>query len=142
MVVYFVAGSKFRPNRLLRMARYQVIHDFHFFFFSVFFKILLERPEDRLVEADWDQFHCLLTEMLHRVPCMKDAVLLRLCNAPETFTPDNKYIVGEAPEVSIFFKASLLYFKKGEKLFRRFWNESCGNFMCWWCGGINCSLDC
>lgn len=37
--------------------------------------------------------------MLLRVPALRDAVLLRLSNGPEAFTPDNKWIVGEAPEV-------------------------------------------
>lgn len=39
--------------------------------------------------------------MLHRVPSLGAAVLDRLCNGPEAFSPDCKWIVGEAPEVRI-----------------------------------------
>lgn len=40
--------------------------------------------------------------MLHRVPSLGSAVLDRLCNGPEAFSPDCKWIVGEAPEVTIY----------------------------------------
>lgn len=42
----------------------------------------------------------LFEQMLHRVPSFGTAVLDRLCNGPEAFSPDCKWIVGEAPEVS------------------------------------------
>lgn len=37
--------------------------------------------------------------MLRRIPSLADAVLDRLCNGTEAFSPDCKWIVGEAPEV-------------------------------------------
>jgi glycine/D-amino acid oxidase-like deaminating enzyme len=59
-----------------------------------------ESSEERILPEDWDHFHVLLEQMLHRVPSLGDAVLERLCNGPEAFSPDCKWIVGEAPEVS------------------------------------------
>lgn len=55
--------------------------------------------KDRYLPEDWDHFHVLLEQMLHRVPSLGTAVLDRLCNGPEAFSPDCKWIVGEAPEV-------------------------------------------
>lgn len=60
----------------------------------------VESSVDRVLPEDWDHFHILLEQMLHRVPSLGDAVFARLCNGPEAFSPDCKWIVGEAPEVS------------------------------------------
>lgn len=54
----------------------------------------------RCVPEDWDQFHVLLQQLLKRVPALSQAVLHRLCNGLEAFSPDCKWIVGEAPEVT------------------------------------------
>lgn len=43
----------------------------------------------------------LLEQLLHRVPSLANASLDSLVNIAETFTPDCKWIVGQAPEVSI-----------------------------------------
>ncbi|XP_028166816.1 pyruvate dehydrogenase phosphatase regulatory subunit, mitochondrial isoform X4 [Ostrinia furnacalis] len=53
----------------------------------------------RCVPEDWDHFHVLLQQLLKRVPGMSQAVLHRLCNGLEAFSPDCKWIVGEAPEM-------------------------------------------
>lgn len=55
---------------------------------------------ERKLPADWDHFHPLLEELLHRIPSLKEATLERLSNCPEAFSPDCKWIIGEAPEVS------------------------------------------
>lgn len=44
--------------------------------------------------------------MLHRMPSLGDAVLERLCNGPEAFSPDCKWIVGEAPEIQNYYIAA------------------------------------
>ncbi|XP_046389566.1 pyruvate dehydrogenase phosphatase regulatory subunit, mitochondrial [Ischnura elegans] len=62
--------------------------------------------DQRRLPADWDHFHILLEQLLHRVPSMKDAALERLCNGPEAFSPDCKWIVGEAPEIQNYFVAA------------------------------------
>ena len=53
----------------------------------------------RVLPEDWDQFHFLLQQMIHRVPTLEKAMLEKLCNVPECFSPDCKWILGEAPEV-------------------------------------------
>jgi len=40
-----------------------------------------------------------MKEMLHRVPGLHDAEIRQLVNGPESFTPDGRYVIGEAPEV-------------------------------------------
>lgn len=55
--------------------------------------------KERTLPEDWDHFHVLLEQLLHRIPSLGNAVLDRLCNGPEAFSPDCKWIVGEAPEV-------------------------------------------
>ena len=51
------------------------------------------------VPVDWDHFHVLLEGILNRVPSMGDAVLERLTNGPESFSPDGNWVLGQAPEV-------------------------------------------
>lgn len=41
-----------------------------------------------------------MDQMLHRMPIMEQAQVQQLINGPESFTPDGKCIMGEAPEVS------------------------------------------
>ncbi|XP_059488036.1 pyruvate dehydrogenase phosphatase regulatory subunit, mitochondrial [Neocloeon triangulifer] len=55
---------------------------------------------------DWDHFHVLLEQMLHRIPSLSDVVVERLCNGPEAFSPDGKWILGEAPEVKNYYVAA------------------------------------
>lgn len=54
---------------------------------------------ERELPADWDHFHVLLEQLLKRVPSLRNASLERLCNGPEAFSPDCKWILGESPEV-------------------------------------------
>ncbi|HET7875669.1 MAG TPA: FAD-binding oxidoreductase, partial [Methylomirabilota bacterium] len=63
-------------------------------------------PEDfsfTLLKEDWEQFDVLLTNAIIRVPALEKAGVRRLLNGPESFTPDNQFILGEAPEVRGFF---------------------------------------
>ncbi|XP_054274258.1 pyruvate dehydrogenase phosphatase regulatory subunit, mitochondrial isoform X2 [Macrosteles quadrilineatus] len=54
---------------------------------------------ERVLPEDWDHFHVLLEQLLHRVPRLGSAVLHKLTNGPEAFSPDCKWIIGEAPEL-------------------------------------------
>ena len=38
--------------------------------------------------------------ILHRIPAMEKAEIRQLINGPESFTPDGRAILGEAPGVS------------------------------------------
>ncbi|MDA5095367.1 FAD-dependent oxidoreductase [Aliiroseovarius sp. KMU-50] len=57
----------------------------------------------QLLPDDWDQFEILLENALIRVPQMAEAGVRKFYNGPESFTPDNNYLLGEAPELQNFF---------------------------------------
>ncbi len=59
--------------------------------------------EFQLLEEDWDHFSILMENALLRVPALDRTGLRKLYNGPESFTPDNQFILGEAPEVAGFF---------------------------------------
>lgn len=63
----------------------------------------LANSKDRYFPEDWDHFHVLMEQLLHRVPTLATTALDRLCNGPEAFSPDCKWIVGESPEVSVIY---------------------------------------
>ena len=67
---------------------------------------ITENITERNLPEDWDHFHVLLEQMLHRIPALGDVRLERLCNGPEAFSPDCKWIVGEAPEVRNYYIAA------------------------------------
>ncbi|KAI8431221.1 hypothetical protein MSG28_001258 [Choristoneura fumiferana] len=59
----------------------------------------IETASQRCVHEDWDHFHVLLQQLLHRAPSLAQAQLHKLCNGLEAFSPDCRWIVGEAPEM-------------------------------------------
>lgn len=52
---------------------------------------------------DWSQFEVLMTNAIQRVPALETAPVRLLMNGPESFTPDNYFILGEAPEVRRYY---------------------------------------
>ncbi|WP_245660939.1 FAD-dependent oxidoreductase, partial [Polaromonas jejuensis] len=56
-----------------------------------------------LLDEDWDQFEILMTNAMHRTPCLEAAEIKMLLNGPESFTPDGNFILGEAPELRNYF---------------------------------------
>ena len=60
---------------------------------------------DQLPE-DWDHFDEALNNALHRVPSLADAGIHTFFCGPESFTPDNRYYLGEAHSVKGFFIAA------------------------------------
>jgi glycine cleavage system aminomethyltransferase T/glycine/D-amino acid oxidase-like deaminating enzyme len=60
----------------------------------------------QLLGEDWDQFEILMTNAIHRTPCLETAKIKMLLNGPESFTPDGNFILGEAPELRNFFVAA------------------------------------
>jgi len=56
-----------------------------------------------LLDEDWDQFQPLMTNAMHRTPCLEMAEIKMLLNGPESFTPDGNFILGEAPELRNYF---------------------------------------
>ena len=53
--------------------------------------------EFQLLEEDWDHFSVLMESAVHRIPVLQRTGLKKLFNGPESFTPDNQFILGEAP---------------------------------------------
>lgn len=62
-----------------------------------------ENFEFQLLPDDWDQFQILMESALQRVPALETAQVKQFYNGPESFTPDNNFILGEAPELRNFF---------------------------------------
>ena len=59
---------------------------------------------DQLPE-DFDHFEPILEHAMHRVPLLADAGIRTFFNGPESFTPDTRYLLGEAPELRNFYLA-------------------------------------
>jgi glycine cleavage system T protein len=55
---------------------------------------------------DWEHFEPVLHSALHRVPVLATTGIQKFFNGPESFTPDNRYYLGEAPELRGFFVAA------------------------------------
>jgi 4-methylaminobutanoate oxidase (formaldehyde-forming) len=62
--------------------------------------------EFQLLPDDWDQFQILMENALIRLPALHEAEIKTFVNGPESFTPDNNFIIGEAPELKNFFVAA------------------------------------
>jgi 4-methylaminobutanoate oxidase (formaldehyde-forming) len=62
--------------------------------------------EFKLLEEDWEHFSVLMDSALLRIPALADTGIRKFYNGPESFTPDNQFILGEAPEVRNFFVAA------------------------------------
>ncbi|MGY4649215.1 GcvT family protein [Mycobacterium sp. URHB0021] len=59
--------------------------------------------EFQLLEEDWEHFEILMNNALLRIPALETTGIKKFYNGPESFTPDNQFILGEAPEVANFF---------------------------------------
>jgi glycine cleavage system aminomethyltransferase T/glycine/D-amino acid oxidase-like deaminating enzyme len=59
--------------------------------------------EFQLLDEDWDHFSVLMDSALHRLPVLAETGIRKFYNGPESFTPDNQFILGQAPELAGFF---------------------------------------
>jgi glycine cleavage system aminomethyltransferase T/glycine/D-amino acid oxidase-like deaminating enzyme len=59
--------------------------------------------EFQLLDEDWDHFSILMDSAVERIPALREAGIRKFYNGPESFTPDNQFILGEAPSVRGFF---------------------------------------
>jgi 4-methylaminobutanoate oxidase (formaldehyde-forming) len=67
----------------------------------------IPRPfEFQLLAEDWDHFSVLMDTALARIPVLQDTGIKKFYNGPESFTPDNQFILGEAPGLRNFFVAA------------------------------------
>ena len=62
--------------------------------------------EFQLLGEDWEHFAILMEQAQLRIPALREAGIKKFYNGPESFTPDNQFIVGEAPQLRNFFVAA------------------------------------
>ncbi|MEW9614698.1 FAD-dependent oxidoreductase [Shinella sp. S4-D37] len=60
---------------------------------------------DQLPE-DFDHFQPILENAIHRMPMLETAGIHTFFNGPESFTPDDRYYLGEAPELKGYWVAA------------------------------------
>ena len=60
---------------------------------------------DQLPE-DFDHFEPILEKAIHRMPMLAEAGIHTFFNGPESFTPDDRYYLGEAPELGGYWVAA------------------------------------
>ena len=66
-------------------------------------------PDDfsfALLDADWDHFLPHAESGMVRVPALGNSDIKQFYNGPESFTPDNQYLLGRAPELRNVFVAA------------------------------------
>lgn len=66
-------------------------------------------PEDFCFDAlpeDFDHFQPILEAAMHRMPLFETAGIHTFFNGPESFTPDDRYYLGEAPELAGYWMAA------------------------------------
>jgi glycine cleavage system aminomethyltransferase T/glycine/D-amino acid oxidase-like deaminating enzyme len=59
--------------------------------------------EFQLLGEDWEHFAPLMEQAQRRIPALREAGIKKFYNGPESFTPDNQFIAGEAPGLRNFF---------------------------------------
>ena len=62
--------------------------------------------EFQLLAEDWDHFEILMDSAVARIPALAETGIKMFYNGPESFTPDNQFILGEAAELRNFFVAA------------------------------------
>ncbi|MFI5507137.1 FAD-dependent oxidoreductase [Mycobacterium sp. NPDC051804] len=55
--------------------------------------------EFQLLDEDWEHFEILMNNALLRIPALEETGIKKFYNGPESFTPDNQFILGAAPEI-------------------------------------------
>ncbi|MFP6756440.1 MAG: FAD-dependent oxidoreductase, partial [Alphaproteobacteria bacterium] len=64
---------------------------------------LPEKFEFSELQEDWNQFELPMARAMEMIPMLQKVGIRHFMNGPESFTPDNRFIVGEAPELKNFF---------------------------------------
>ena len=59
--------------------------------------------EFQLLEEDWEHFAVLMDEAVRRIPVLAETGIRKFYNGPESFTPDNQFLLGRAPELDNYF---------------------------------------
>ncbi|MBB6625895.1 FAD-dependent oxidoreductase [Nocardioides sp. KIGAM211] len=59
--------------------------------------------EFQLLDEDWDHFSVLMEQAVHRIPVLAETGIRKFYNGPESFTPDNQFLLGQVPGVAGYF---------------------------------------
>lgn len=59
--------------------------------------------EFQLLEEDWEHFSVLMEQAVHRIPVLGETGIRKFYNGPESFTPDNQFLLGEVPGLHGYF---------------------------------------
>ena len=59
--------------------------------------------EFQLLDEDWEHFSILMESALKRIPALEQTGIRKFYNGPESFTPDNQFLLGEAPGLAGYF---------------------------------------
>ena len=62
--------------------------------------------EFQLLEEDWEHFEPLMDQAVRRIPALAETGIRTFYNGPESFTPDNQFVMGEAPGLLGYFVAA------------------------------------
>lgn len=62
--------------------------------------------EFQLLDEDWEHFEVLMDSAVHRLPVLAETGIRKFYNGPESFTPDNQFLIGQAPECAQFYLAA------------------------------------
>jgi 4-methylaminobutanoate oxidase (formaldehyde-forming) len=60
----------------------------------------------QLLDSDWNRFAQPLAEGQHRIPALMASGFARFVNGPESFTPDNEFMLGETAEMERLYVAA------------------------------------
>jgi 4-methylaminobutanoate oxidase (formaldehyde-forming) len=59
--------------------------------------------EFQLLGEDWEHFSILMENALLRIPALERTGIRKFYNGPESFTPDNQFVLGQAPGLDGYF---------------------------------------
>ncbi|HEX3931596.1 MAG TPA: FAD-dependent oxidoreductase [Nocardioides sp.] len=59
--------------------------------------------EFQLLEEDWEHFAPIMEQAVRRVPALAETGIRKFYNGPESFTPDNQFVLGQAPGLGGYF---------------------------------------
>jgi glycine cleavage system aminomethyltransferase T/glycine/D-amino acid oxidase-like deaminating enzyme len=59
--------------------------------------------EFQLLEEDWEHFAPLMEQAVLRIPTLAETGIRKFYNGPESFTPDNQFLLGQAPGLRGYF---------------------------------------
>src|SRR2546426_9489607 len=59
-----------------------------------------------LLPEDWEHFKVLMEQAVPRIPALGGAPVPRHVSGPESFPPDGRFLLGEAPECGNFYVAA------------------------------------